>query len=165
MNGSKTDNTLGVTAETIKIFPTGDVRNDQIGPLNRFINWVFMGKKPRLLRRLVGMFFHIELPVLVYPLRMAHPFGIVVNGGARFGRNVTIFQHVTIGSKRLGRNAGVASIANDVVIFPNAVIVGAINIGMGAVIAPGAVVIDDVPAGAIVAGNPAKIINPKIDKL
>lgn len=114
-----------------QIFPAGDVRNDPIGPLNSFINWVFTGSKPRVLRRLVGLFFHIELPKLAHPVRMAHPFGIVVNGGATLGRNVTIFQHVTIGSKRSGRNAGVATVGDDVVIYPNAVVVGGIAIGGG----------------------------------
>ncbi len=149
----KADDTYAISK-----FPFGDVRNDPIGPVNKFINWVFMGKKLRLLRRVVGIFFHIELPILVYPLRMSHPFGIVVNSGVLLGCNVTIFQHVTIGSKRLGRKAGVPKIGNDVVIFPNAVIIGSVSIGGGAVIAPGAVVINDVQAGAIVAGNPAKII-------
>lgn len=126
---STSNSTLRDAANAISTYPPSDVRNDPVGPVNKVINWVFMGKKPRLLRRLVGMFFHIELPVLVYPLRMAHPFGIVVNSGARLGRNVTIFQHVTIDSKRLGRNAGIANIGNDVVIFPNAVIVGSVSIG------------------------------------
>ena len=131
MNESKTDGTLYDPTDASSTFPAGDVRNDPIGPVNKFINWVFMGKKPRLLRWLVDIFFHIELPVLLYPVRMAHPFGIVVIGGARLGPNVTIFQHVTIGPKRLGRNASVASIGDDVVIFPNAVIVGAVSIGGG----------------------------------
>ncbi len=65
-----------------KEFPAGDVRNDPIGPINKCINWVFMGKKPRLLRRLVGIIFHIELPTLVHHFRMPHPFGIIVNSGA-----------------------------------------------------------------------------------
>jgi serine acetyltransferase len=164
VKGSTTDVTLHNATEATSTYPPGDVRNDPIGPVNKFINWIFMGKKPRLLRRLVGMFFHIELPALAYPVRMAHPFGIVVNGGARLGRNVTIYQHVTIGSKRVGRNAGVARIGDDVVIFPNPVIVGAVSIGEGAVIAPGAVVIDDVPTGATAAGNPARIIDRRADK-
>ena len=152
------------SAVAISTFPVGDVRNDPIGTVNKLINWAFMGKKPRLLRRLIGLIFHIELPALLHPLRMAHPFGIVVNSGARLGRNVTIFQNVTIGSKRLGRNAGVAIVGDDVVIFPNAVIVGAVLIGGRAVIAPGAVVINDVPAGATVAGNPARVIERKVNK-
>ena len=40
----------------------------------------------------------------------------------------------------------------------NATILGGVTIGQGAIVGAGAVVTKDVPAGAIVAGNPAKII-------
>ena len=135
--------------------------NRQIGPINKFLNWVFTGNKPRIFRRLVGLFFHIELPILVYPIVLPHPYGIVVNDRVKLGRNVKIFQGVTIGSKQFGRNSGVATIGDDVVIYPNAVVVGGIFIGRGAAIAPGSVVINDVPNDATVAGNPARIILPR----
>lgn len=135
-----------------------DVRNDPIGTVNKIIIWIFSGKKPNFVRRLLGFIFHIELPCLNDSLRIPHPYGIVVNSRVRFGKNVTIFQHVTIGSKRYGKNSGVPYIGDDVVIYPNAVVVGGITIGNGAVIAPGAVVVNDVPAGATVVGNPAKVI-------
>ena len=40
----------------------------------------------------------------------------------------------------------------------NAVIIGAVKIGDRAVIGAGAVVVKDVPPGAVVAGNPARVI-------
>jgi acetyltransferase-like isoleucine patch superfamily enzyme len=43
----------------------------------------------------------------------------------------------------------------------NAVILGAITIGDGAVIGAGAVVLKDVPARAVVAGNPARVISQR----
>lgn len=146
-------------------YPSEDVRNDPIGPVNKLVNWTFSGKRPRWLRRLIGIVFHIELPSLVHPLRMAHPYGIVVNGGAQLGKNVTIFQGVTIGSKRGGSKSGVPAVGDNVVIFPNAVIVGGITIGEGATIAPGAIVINDVPRGATVAGNPARVIKRALESV
>ena len=133
-----------------------DVRHDPIGPINRFIIWTFTGKRSRLLRRLVSILFHVELPVLQHPLRMAHPYGIFINGNVRLGKNVTVFQGVTIGSKREGRKAGTPVIDDDVVIFPNAVVIGQITIGAGATIGPGSVVVDDVPPGVTVGGNPSR---------
>ena len=137
--------------------PGTDVRNDPIGPLNHILNRIFMGRW-RLLRRLVVIIMGIELPLLRHPLRMAHPYGIVVNAGATLGRNVTLFQGVTIGSKRSGRRAGVPVIGDNVVIYPNAVIIGRVVVGNGATIGAGAVVVEDVPAGAVAVGNPARIL-------
>ena len=51
-----------------------------------------------------------------------------------------------------------------VTIGPNVCIIGDITIGKGAVIGAGAVVVKDVPANAIVAGNPAKVIGMKENK-
>lgn len=53
---------------------------------------------------------------------------------------------------------GGITIGNNVWIGDRATILGGVTIGDGAIIAAGAVVTKDVPAGAIVAGNPGKII-------
>lgn len=60
------------------------------------------------------------------------------NSGAEFGKPVTIGNNVWIGGR--------------------AVIVPGVTIGDNAVIAAGAVVTKDVPSGAVVGGNPAKLI-------
>lgn len=147
------------------MIPTEDVRNDSFTKLNVFLNWVFVGSKPRLLRKLVSAVFHLELPRLKYPVRLPHPYGVIVNGSAVLEENVTIFQHVTVGSKRLGRNSGTPTISRDVVIFPNAVIIGNVFVGQGAQVAPGAIVIEDVPAWSVVAGNPARVIATYSEKV
>jgi len=50
------------------------------------------------------------------------------------------------------------SIGNDVWIGSNAIIPGGIQIGTGAIVAAGSVVVKDVPPYAVVGGNPAKVI-------
>lgn len=50
-------------------------------------------------------------------------------------------------------------IEDDVWIGYNATILKGVVVGAGALVAPGALVITDVPAGAEVAGNPARVIN------
>lgn len=50
-------------------------------------------------------------------------------------------------------------IEDDVWIGCNATILKGVRVGAGAIIAPGALVIEDVPPAAEVAGNPARIIN------
>jgi acetyltransferase-like isoleucine patch superfamily enzyme len=55
-------------------------------------------------------------------------------------------------------------IGRDVWIGANAVVLGGVTIGDGAVVAAGAVVTKDVEAGAIVAGNPARLLRKRAEK-
>jgi acetyltransferase-like isoleucine patch superfamily enzyme len=53
-------------------------------------------------------------------------------------------------------------VGDDVWIGYNAVVLAGVRIGPGAVVAPGAVVVRDVPAGTTVAGNPAQVIKEEM---
>ena len=116
-------------------------------------------------RFLLSVIFHLEIPGYFYSrkVRMPHPYNIIVNERAIVGSNVTIYQGVTIGSKQFGSKVGVPEIADDVIIYPNSIIVGAIKVGAGAVIGAGSVVVNDVPDNAIVTGNPARIVSYIVD--
>lgn len=63
----------------------------------------------------------------------------------------------------LTRRKGQIIIMNDCWIGNGAIMLGGITIGNGAVVAAGAVVTKDVPAYAIVAGNPAKVIGYRFE--
>ena len=82
--------------------------------------------------------------------------GVVINSSAVIGNNVTISKGVVIGGR--GGIQIVPRIGNNVLIGANAVVIGPISIGNDAKIGAGAVVVNDVPEGATVIGNPAKII-------
>lgn len=93
----------------------------------------------------------IELPASteIGPgLRLRHGVGVVVNPATRIGAGVMIRQHVTLGNRRSKDDCPV--IEDDVEIGAGAVIIGAITIGRSARIGPNAVVVKDVPAGAVV---------------
>jgi phosphonate metabolism protein (transferase hexapeptide repeat family) len=62
------------------------------------------------------------------------------------------------------RRAHHVEIGHDVWIGHGAIILPGRNVGIGAVIAAGAIVTRDVPAYTIVAGNPAKIIRRRFDE-
>ena len=89
-------------------------------------------------------------------LSIPHPNGIVIHPLSKIGVNCLIHQQVTIGVSRKDGLAPV--IEGHVDIGAGAKIIGAITIGEHALIGANAVVVKDVPAYAVVAGIPAKII-------
>ena len=89
---------------------------------------------------------------------IGHFGSIIINGGSVIGRNCKISHEVALGTKGAGRGLGVPIIGDDVYIGAGAKVLGSIRINDRAIIGANAVVIKDVPEGAIVAGVPAKII-------
>jgi len=85
--------------------------------------------------------------------------GIVVHRRVVIGNDCMIGQHVTIGG-RSGHH-DVPVLGNNVFVGVGAKVLGPIKIGDHAVIGANAVVLHDVPAHAVVAGVPAKIIKNK----
>jgi len=105
----------------------------------------------------------VELPwdTKVGPnLRLIHGVGLVVNHETIIGTNCTLRHSTTIGNKKLPDSSYTDSpkIGNYVDIGSNVVIIGSITVGDHAVIGAGSVVVKDVPEGAVVVGNPARII-------
>lgn len=91
-------------------------------------------------------------------LHIPHPVGIVIGEGVRLVGNVSIFQHVTLGSD--GRN-GYPEIENGVIIFPNSVVVGQVTVGSRARIGAGSFVDIDVPAGSVFARHEVRASSGK----
>lgn len=85
-----------------------------------------------------------------------------VNAGA-FLTRCTLGDFVTVGPN--ATICGDVTIGNDVMIGAGAVIRNLLTIGDGAVIGAGAVVVEDVPAGVTVVGNPARPIVRKSDSM
>ncbi len=108
--------------------------------------------------------------------------GAVINIGAVIGEGTMIDMGAVLGGRAIvGKRchvgagtvlAGVVEpasatpvvIEDDVMLGANAVVIEGVRVGEGAVVAAGAVVVDDVPAGAVVAGCPAKVIKMKDEK-
>ena len=108
--------------------------------------------------------------------------GAVINIGAEIGEGTMVDMNAVVGARgklgnrvHLGAGAVVAGvleppskdpcyIEDDAMIGANAVILEGVKIGKGSVVDAGSVVVEDVPAGVVVAGTPAKIVKYVDDK-
>lgn len=112
----------------------------------------------RLLRLMQMMFGGVELGndiTLGQGVYFIHSLGTVVGGNARVGDRVRFLGNNTVGT---ARDNGYPVIGNDVEVGCGARILGPVTIGDGAIIGANAVVIADVPAGAVAVGIPAHIV-------
>lgn len=90
-------------------------------------------------------------------LLLPHPNGVVIHPDARIGPNCLIFQQVTLGTRGDGR---APVLQGHVDVGAGAKLLGGITVGAHAVIGANAVVLQDVPPGAVVVGIPARILGP-----
>jgi serine O-acetyltransferase len=131
----------------------------------RFGAWR-MGVKPKLLRaplsilyrvmyRRVRHVYGIELPYR--NVVFEHQGAVVIHGCAKIGDGCIIRQGVTIGNRTLDKPLEAPTLGKNVNVGAGAKILGGLTIGDDAVIGANAVVLKDVPAGALAVGVPATI--------
>lgn len=93
-----------------------------------------------------------------------HAMGVVVGETAEIGDGCTIYQGVTLGGTALYKGAKRhPTLGRDVVVGAGAKVLGGFTVGDGAKIGSNAVVTKPVPAGATAVGNPARIIEARLD--
>lgn len=115
-----------------------------------------------LIYKWLNVFTGIQMPLTTKVgggLIFRHYSCIVTAMSVEMGENCTLHQGVTLGRKFTGPKAGVPTLADHVVVFPGAKIIGKVHIGSHAVIGANAVVINDVPDNCVAAGVPAKIVS------
>jgi serine O-acetyltransferase len=109
------------------------------------------------LRRLQTTLFGIEIARdvrLGEGVVFVHTVGVVIGGNAHIGDRVVFLGGNTIGSVN---DRGYPRVGNDVTIGAGARILGPVTIGDGASIGANAVVLCDVPPGAVAVGVPAVV--------
>lgn len=90
-----------------------------------------------------------------------HGNGVVIGETTIIGNQVTILHNVTLGSRKATDGRRHPKIEDGVFIGAGAQILGPVVIGQRAKVGAGTVVLNDVPDGATVVGNPGRIINKK----
>ena len=84
--------------------------------------------------------------------------GVVIHPRTKIGKNSTIYQHVTIGSRN---GFGPPKIGDNVLIGTGASILGEITIGNNVSIGANSVIISDIPSNSTVVGIPGRIVAKK----
>jgi serine O-acetyltransferase len=142
--------------QTMLIYRWGRWSEKQVAPLRYvLLPAYYVGES--LVRVLYGI--HIKRCATIEPgLYLGH-FGGIVIGHCSIGSNSVVSHRVVIE----GDSKGVPSIGQSVWIGPHARIIGPVQIGDGATVGAGAVVVNDVPSRCLVMGNPARIINRDYD--
>ena len=114
---------------------------------------------PRLLDGLIMLIFNSTIPhtaEIGRHTRCVHrAMSVGIHQNAVIGERVFIGLRVTVGGR--AQAVGPPVVEDDVFIGTNAIL-QCERIGKGAIIGAGSVVLEDVPPGGVVAGNPAKLI-------
>ncbi|MCB5197350.1 serine O-acetyltransferase [Deefgea salmonis] len=136
----------------------------------RFGNWRYTVRFA-ILRKLLSLIYKflkvggqiltgIDLPCetrIGRRLRIDHFGGVIISGDTIIGNDVILRHGVTLGLRHEGQS-GAPTLGDRVEVGAGAKILGAIKIGNDAKIGANAVVLQDVPCGAVAVGIPARIL-------
>jgi len=114
-----------------------------------------------LLPRLISLLTRALTGIEIHPaarigegLFIDHGVGVVIGETAEIGRDVTLYQGVTLGGTGFATGKRHPTVQDNVTIGSGAKLLGPITIGHGAKIGANSVVITDVPPNSTVVGNP-----------
>jgi serine O-acetyltransferase len=121
---------------------------------------VLSGWASGVIERRYGCYINVRAQIGI-GLKLPHPVGIVIGEGVVIGGRCTIYQHVTLGGRRLGdwQAAKYPLLGDDVVVFCGAAVLGAIHIGDAVTIGANSVVLTPIPAGSVAVGAPARVLD------
>jgi serine O-acetyltransferase len=88
-------------------------------------------------------------------LLLPHPLGVVVGIGCKVGRDVTLYQGVTLGADAAG---GYPELGDEVVVYAQSCVVGSIHLGQGSTLGALSFLSQSLPPRSVAAGSPARIL-------
>ena len=115
--------------------------------------------------RLVSNFCRFLTGIEIHPgatigdgLFIDHGTGIVIGETAEIGKNVTLYQGVTLGGTGKEKGKRHPTIGNNVVVATGAKVLGSFKVGDHAKIGAGSVVLKEVPPYSTVVGIPGRVV-------
>jgi len=118
-----------------------------------------------LTARLISHFSRLLTGIEIHPgakidegLFIDHGGGVVIGETAEIGKNVTIYQGVTLGGTGKEKEKRHPTIGNNVVISTGAKVLGSFTVGDNSRIGAGSVVLKAVPPNSTVVGVPGKVV-------
>ena len=124
------------------------------------------GSLTKLPARLLSQLFRALTGVEIHPgaslgrrLFIDHGMGVVIGETSEVGDDVVLFHGTTLGGRSMSKGKRHPTIGSRVVIGAGAKVLGPITVGNDAQIGANAVVVKDVPPGAVSVGVPGKLVN------
>ena len=119
----------------------------------------------RLLARLVSHLARFFTGIEIHPgatigsgFFIDHGMGTVIGETAEIGRNVTLYQGVTLGGTGKEKGKRHPTIGDNVVVASGAKILGSFSVGNDSKIGAGSVVLSEVPPHSTVVGIPGRVV-------
>lgn len=129
----------------------------------RFTHWLWHHKLKlfaRWLSSMVRFFTSIEIhpgASIGEGFFIDHGIGVVIGETTDIGRNVTLYQGVTLGGTSWKKEKRHPTIEDNVVIGAGAILLGPIRVGQNSRVGANSVVVKDVPPHSTVVGVPGKL--------
>ena len=120
--------------------------------------WILL---PRMISNICRFFTGIEIhpgATIGEGLFIDHGTGIVIGETAELGKNVTLYQGVTLGGTGKEKGKRHPTIGNNVVVATGAKVLGSFTVGDHAKTGAGSVVLKEVPPYATVVGIPGRVV-------
>ena len=125
----------------------------------------FYKKNFFLIARMISHFARTITQVEIHPgaqlgpgLFIDHGAGVVIGETAEIGRNVTIYQGVTLGGSGKEKGKRHPTLGDNVVVSSGAKVLGSFTVGANSKIGAGSVVLKAVPENCTVVGIPGRVI-------
>lgn len=119
----------------------------------------------RLAARWISQFSRFMTGIEIHPgatigpgLFIDHGMGVVIGETAEIGEDVTLYQGVTLGGTGKQHGKRHPTVRDGVVVGTGAQVLGSFEVGEGAKIGAGAIVVKNVPPNSTVVGNPGRAV-------